>query len=95
MVFLSMVKHPGLCLKLASEVKSQLKIKCLKLKCTCGKEGAAQAFLNKSGQVRYVRVRHYLKPNSETKKPMFEYHRIENFADDRIGFFTLRSCILG
>ncbi len=58
-----------------------MRIKCLKLKCSCGKEGLAQAFLNKSGQVRYVRVRHYLKLNSETKKPMFEYHRLENLAE--------------
>ncbi len=58
-----------------------MKIKCLKLKCTCGKEGLAQAFLNKSGQVRYARVRHYLKLDSETKKPVFEYHRLENLAE--------------
>ena len=50
-------------------------IKCYKLKCeVCGIEGTAQVFYNKAGQLRYGRVRHYLKLN-ESKKPMFEYHK--------------------
>ena len=49
-------------------------IKCHKLKCeVCGIEGTAQVFYNKAGQIKYGRVRHYLKLN-EAKKPMFEYH---------------------
>jgi len=51
-----------------------MKIKCCKLKCeVCGVEGTAQVFYNKAGQLRYGRVRHYLKLN-ESKKPVFEYH---------------------
>ena len=49
-------------------------IKCYKLNCeVCGKEGTAQVFYNKAGQLKYGRVRHYLKLN-EAKKPQFEYH---------------------
>ena len=52
-----------------------MKIKCQKLKCkVCGIEGTAQLFYNNAGQLRYGRVRHYLKLN-EAKKPMFEYHK--------------------
>jgi hypothetical protein len=49
-------------------------IKCLKLECEVrGIEGTAQVFYNKAGQLRYGRVRHFLKLN-EAKKPMFEYN---------------------
>jgi hypothetical protein len=52
-----------------------MKIKCHKLKCEIfGKEGTAQLFYNKSGELKYGRVRHYLKLN-ENKKPQFEYHK--------------------
>ena len=53
-------------------------IKCYKLNCeVCGKEGTAQVFYNKAGQLKYGRVRHYLRLN-ESKKPQFEYHKIED-----------------
>ncbi len=43
----------------------------------CQVVGSAQLFLNKDGRVRYCRVRHY-KGLNEFKKPMFEYHKIED-----------------
>ena len=50
-------------------------VKCYRLKCeVCGTEGTTQVFYNRAGQLRYGRVRHYLKLN-ESKKPVFEYHQ--------------------
>ena len=43
----------------------------------CHIAGSAQLFLNKNGYVRYARVRHY-KGLNESKKPQFEYHKIED-----------------
>jgi hypothetical protein len=52
-----------------------MRTKCHKLKReVCGKEGTVQLFYNKTGQLKYGRVRHYLKLN-EVKKPVFEYHK--------------------
>jgi hypothetical protein len=52
-----------------------MKIKCVKMECeVCGREGTAQLFFNKAGELKYGRVRHYLKLN-ENKKPEFEYHK--------------------
>jgi hypothetical protein len=52
-----------------------MRIKCHKLKCeVCGKEGATQLFYNKTGQLRYGRVRHYPKLN-EVKRLVFEYNK--------------------
>ena len=56
-----------------------MKIKCLKLKCTCGVEGLAHAFCNNCNSVRYARVRHYLK--QVNGKPTFLYHKLENLAE--------------
>ena len=51
------------------------------MKCpTCNKSGSTQLFLNKKSQIRYARVRHYLKTDPATKKPTFEYHKIENLV---------------
>ena len=54
------------------------RIKCLKLKCKCGKEGLAQVFLRKDGSISYARVRHYSHIDKVSKKPQFEYHKIED-----------------
>jgi hypothetical protein len=49
-------------------------IKCYKMECeVCKVTGTAQLFFNKANQLRYGRVRHYIKLNAD-KKPMFEYH---------------------
>jgi hypothetical protein len=37
-----------------------------------------QLFFNKQNEVKYARVRHYLKLDPTTKKPQFEYHKIED-----------------
>jgi hypothetical protein len=50
-------------------------IKCFKLKCeVCNNEGTAQVWFSKTGELKFGRVRHYLRLN-ENKKPMFEYHK--------------------
>src|SRR4030042_202173 len=55
------------------------KIKCLKLECNvCHNVGLAQIFLRKDSTIRYCRVRHYLKLDSVTRKPLFEYHKVED-----------------
>ena len=56
-----------------------VKIKCVKAECPiCGKKGSCQLFLNKQNEVIYARVRHYLRLNPTTKKPQFEYHKVED-----------------
>jgi hypothetical protein len=48
-------------------------IECFKLKCeVCGKEGTAQVWFGKTGELKFGRIRHYLRLN-EVEKPMFEY----------------------
>jgi hypothetical protein len=51
-------------------------IKCLKLKCECGKEGLAQVFLRKDGSISYARVRHYSHIDKDSHKPQFTYCKI-------------------
>jgi hypothetical protein len=76
MVFLSMVKHSRNRLDLGSEVKNQIKIKCIKAECpVCKVTGSIQLFLNTNREVRYARTRHYShidkiprSPNSLTVK---------------------------
>ena len=54
-----------------------MKIKCVKLLCPiCGNFGSCQMFLNKQGQVRYARVRHYSHLDKQTKKPQFTYCKL-------------------
>jgi intergrase/recombinase len=56
-----------------------MKIKCVKLQCpVCNKSGTCQLFLNRLGQVRYARVRHYSHINKTSRKPQFTYHKLEN-----------------
>jgi hypothetical protein len=43
----------------------------------CHITGSAQLFLNKKGEVRYARVRHY-KGLNESKKPQFSYCKLED-----------------
>ena len=56
-----------------------MKIKCIKLQCPiCNKSGSCQLFLNKLGQIRYSRVRHYSHIDKDSRKPQFTYHKINN-----------------
>jgi hypothetical protein len=55
-----------------------MKIKCVKLECQCKKMGLAQLFLNKEGNIKYARIRHYSHINAETHKPQFTYCKIED-----------------
>ncbi len=56
-----------------------MKIKCVKLQCpVCGKSGSTQLFMNRVGQIRYARVRHYSHIDKVSRKPQFTYHKIEN-----------------
>ena len=67
------------CLRLGSEVKNQMKIKCIKAECPqCHIVGSIQLFLNKQNEVKYARTRHYVKLDPITKKPQFEYHKVED-----------------
>jgi hypothetical protein len=68
----------GVCLRLGSEVKVRMKIKCVKAECPqCHIVGSIQLFLNKQNEVKYARTRHYLRLDPTTKKPQFEYHKVE------------------
>ena len=54
-----------------------MKIKCLKLECPqCKKMGLAQLFLNKIGNIKYGRIRHYSHADAVTHKPQFTYCKI-------------------
>jgi hypothetical protein len=56
-----------------------VKYKCVKMECPiCHVFGLAQIFLNNDGKVRYCRIRHYLRVDPTSKKPMFEYHKVED-----------------
>jgi hypothetical protein len=52
------------------------RIKCLKLKCKCGKEGLAQVFLRKDGSISYARTRHFSHTDKVSHKPQFTYCKI-------------------
>jgi hypothetical protein len=55
------------------------RIKCLKLECnTCHKVGLAQIFLNKNGEIRYARIRHFSHTDKVSHKPQFTYCKIED-----------------
>ena len=54
-----------------------IKIKCVKLECQCKKQGLAQLFLNKQGEIKYARVRHYTHTDKVSKKPQFTYYRLD------------------
>ena len=51
-----------------------MKIKCVKAECpSCKLNGSIQLFLNRSGEVRYARTRHYSHLAKDSKKPQFTY----------------------
>ncbi len=44
----------------------------------CKNVGSIQLFINRSGQVRYARTRHFSHTDKTTKKPQFTYCRIQD-----------------
>ncbi len=57
------------------------KIKCVKMECSvCHKEGLAQIFLNRKGEINYARVRHYSHTDKVSHKPQFTYCKIEDLV---------------
>ncbi len=59
-----------------------VKYKCIKAECSvCGNVGLIQLFLNKNGEVRYARTRHYSHLDKDSKKPKFTYCRIEDLEE--------------
>jgi hypothetical protein len=58
-------------------VKAKMKIKCVKAECpNCKMTGSIQLFLNRSGEVRYARTRHYSHLDKDSKKPQFTYCKL-------------------
>jgi hypothetical protein len=56
-----------------------MKIKCVKAECpNCKTVGSIQLFMNRNGEVRYARTRHYSHIDKDSKKPQFTYCKIEN-----------------
>ena len=56
-----------------------MKIKCVKAECpSCKLNGSIQLFLNRSGEVRYARTRHYSHLAKGSKKPQFTYCKIQD-----------------
>ena len=56
-----------------------MKIKCVKAECPiCNLIGSIQLFMNRSGEVRYARTRHYSHIDKDSKKPQFTYCKIED-----------------
>ena len=52
---------------------------CLKAECPARKQtGSIQLFLNKNGEVKYARTRHYSHLDKDSKKPQFTYCKIED-----------------
>jgi hypothetical protein len=61
------------------QVKNKVKIKCVKAECPiCKTTGSIQLFMNKKGEVRYARTRHYSNLDKDSKKPQFTYCKIED-----------------
>jgi hypothetical protein len=44
----------------------------------CGSSGSCQIFLSRDCRIRYARVRHYSHINRKSKKPQFNYCKIED-----------------
>jgi hypothetical protein len=79
MIIISNFSSKGVRLKLGSEVKNKLKIRCVKAECpVCSQIGSIQLFLNKAGEVRYARTRHYSHLDKDSKKPQFTYCKVED-----------------
>jgi hypothetical protein len=56
-----------------------MKIKCVKAECpVCKQIGSIQLFLNRKGEVRYARTRHYTHVDKDSKKPQFTYCKIQD-----------------
>jgi intergrase/recombinase len=56
-----------------------MKIKRVKMKCpVCGSTGSCQLFLNRTGRIRYAKVRHYSHIDKVSKKPQFIYCKLED-----------------
>ena len=56
-----------------------MKIKCVKAECpVCKVTGSIQLFLNRSGEIRYARTRHYSHIDKVSKKPQFTYCKIND-----------------
>ena len=56
-----------------------MKIKCVKAECpVCNLTGSTQLFLNRNGEVRYARTRHYSHIDKDSKKPQFTYCKIQD-----------------
>ena len=54
-----------------------MKIKCVKAECpSCKLTGSIQLFLNRDGEVKYARTRHYSHLDKDSKKPQFTYCKI-------------------
>ncbi len=63
-------------------VKRLVKIVCRKLECPiCKVNTSAQLFLRKDNSIRYIRFRHYLKLDKDSRKPLFKYHSVENLEE--------------
>jgi hypothetical protein len=65
-----------------------MKIKCVKAECeVCHVVGSVQIFLNNKGEIRYSRVRHYLK--TEAGKPKFSYcQQSKSYAEKKLEEFN-------
>jgi hypothetical protein len=56
-----------------------MKIKCVKAECPiCNVAGSIQLFMNRNGEVRYARTRHYSHIDKDSKKPQFTYCKIQD-----------------
>ena len=67
-----------------------MKIKCVKAECpSCRLTGSIQLFLNRSGEVRYARTRHYSHIDKDSKKPQFTYCKIEDLEALKTLLFQL------
>ena len=55
------------------------KIKCLKAECPiCKVTGSIQLFLNRHGEIKYARTRHYSHLDKDSRKPQFTYCKLED-----------------
>ena len=60
-------------------MKNQMKIKCVKAECpSCKLTGSIQLFLNKNGEVRYARTRHFSHTDKDSKKSQFTYCKLQD-----------------
>jgi len=54
-----------------------MKIKCVKAGCPiCKLNSSIQLFLNRNGEVKYARTRHYSHIDKVSKKPQFTYCKL-------------------